>query len=705
MSRAVRLPLVVLGALVASVLIGLLVAALAVPVVAGAGLLAKDRADDYLVLPTHFAAPALAQRSRVLAADGSHLAWLFFENRVEVETLAEVPVHTRQAVLAVEDARFYEHAGVDLKGTLRAAVENARSGAVQQGGSTLTQQYVKNALLLSADTPEEQQRARETTVERKLREARYAFALERRTSKDEILLGYLNIAYYGNGAHGIGTAAGFYFGKPVQDLTVAEGALLAGLVQSPGRHDPVRNPDSALDRRNTVLERMAAVGFLTEQQRAEAAASPLGLRLSPARAGCEAPEVVAPFFCDYVRRALEDGPLGEALGSTREQRQQRLLGGGLTIRTTLNPGMQAVAQRVLTRRILSTDPSGVAAVHTSVVPGTGEVRSLAVNRRYGEDDRPGHTKLNLALGGSSGMQAGSTVKPFVLAAALQQGLPLDTTFDSPASYTSQLFKNCDGSTCDEDYTVHNAGDSNAGRHDMVSGTHASVNTYYLQLLEQTGVEQPAALAEAMGLRQVVSGRAEGPLHRGGSFVLGANEVSPLDLSAAYAAFAARGTYCPPRPVTEIVDAQDRPVPLPAQECRQVLEPAVADTVTAVLRGTIDGPSPSRTASRADIGRPAAGKTGSTNGSKAAWFAGYVPQLASSVWVGKTTPEDMRDITIGGQFFRQVYGGTLPASLWADIMEPVLRDVPAAALPPHAVSRPTPPPPDADDVAAQSVSDG
>jgi membrane peptidoglycan carboxypeptidase len=676
-------------ALLLSLLLGAVLAVAALPVVAGGGLAVKDRADDYLVLPTDLDVPPLPQRSRMLAADGSLIAWLYLENRVRVEQLADVPQHVQRAVVAIEDSRFYDHRGVDVKGSVRAAVRNGLSGQVEQGGSTLTQQYVKNALLAGARTEQAREAATELSIERKLREARYALALEREVSKDEILLRYLNIAYYGNGAHGLGTAADFYFTRSVRTLTLAQGALLAGIVQSPARLDPVDHPEAALARRNVVLARMAEVGWLSEAERAAAAAEPLGLVLRDIRSGCEAPGVPAPFFCDYVRRALEDGPLGATLGRTREERQQRLLGGGLTIRTTLDTAVQRHAQAVVTDRIPADDPSGVAATFTAVEPGSGQVKALVVNRRYGETGEAGSSKVNLAIGGSSGMQAGSTFKPFVLAAAVQQGLPLDTTVDAPATYTSRVFTTCDRGNCKVPYTVSNAGDSNAGRHDVVSATHGSVNTAYLQLLERTGVERPAAIAESLGLRQFRDGSPSAPLHRGGSFVLGTNEVSPLALTAAYAAFAARGTYCPPTPVLQVLDAGGEPVTLRQSPCRQALDPRIADTVTSVLRGTIDGPSPFRTASRAALGRPAAGKTGSTNESKAAWFAGYVPQLAAAVWVGTPVPTPLQGVTVGGQWFRQVYGGTLPAPLWRDVVGPVLRGVPVAPLPPHAVSRARP----------------
>jgi membrane peptidoglycan carboxypeptidase len=681
------------GALVVSVLAGVLIAGLLLPVVGAAGLAAKESADDFLALPADLEPPTPSQRSAILAADGSLITYLYLENRVPVP-LEAVPMHVREALLAIEDDRFYEHNGVDVKGSLRAAVENVTSRTVQQGGSTLTQQYVKNALIVQASTQDEQQRAREQTIDRKLREARLALALERRMDKDEILRRYLNLAYFGNGVYGIATAASFYFSKPVQELTVAEGALLVGLVQSPGRHDPVRNLAAAVVRRDTVLRRMAEVGSLTGPELVAALDEAPDLRPSPMVSGCEAPGVAAPFFCDYVRRALEDGPLGAALGDTREQRQQRLLAGGLTVRTTLDPHSQFVAQRAVDEAVPRDDPSGVAATFTSVQPGTGLVGALAVNRSFGEDDLPGQTKLNLALGGSSGMQAGSTFKPFVLAAALEQGLPLNHTLDAPNEYESQVFANCDGRTCDNPYVVRNAGDSSAGRHDLVSGTHQSVNTYYIQLQEQTGVDRPVDIAEALGLRQFRTGRADAPLHRGGSFVLGVNEVSPLQMSAAYAAFAAGGVYCPPRPVLEILDSSGQPIPLPEQQCTQALDPGISETVNAVLRGNIDG-TWSRTGARASIGRPAAGKTGSTNGSRAAWFAGWTPQVASSVWVGTPLPSDLRQVTINGQFYAQVYGGTLPAPIWGRIMREIHDDrLEVLPLPPPVQSAPTAPAPSA-----------
>ncbi|MGZ6792983.1 MAG: transglycosylase domain-containing protein, partial [Mycobacteriales bacterium] len=370
-------------ALAVCLLTGLALAGLALPVVGGLGLAAKSASDTFNDLPDQLPALALQQRSRILDADGHVLATLFTENRVQVR-LDDVPVLARQALIAIEDNRFYEHRGIDVKGTLRALARNSSSGAVQQGGSTLTQQYVKNVLIESARTEAGQKAATERTAKRKLQEAKYALALEHRMTKDQILEGYLNIAYYGSGVYGIGTAANHYFGKAASQLDLAQGALLAGMVQNPNAYDPTLHPKAAVTRRNTVLARMQQLGYISDADQAAASREPLHLRVTTVHSGCEAPGVTAPFFCDYVRRYLEDGPAGAALGSTRQERQERLLAGGLTIRTTLDPKVQLAAQQAVNGKVPPTDPFGAVAVADTVEPGTGYVKAMAVDRPYGE---------------------------------------------------------------------------------------------------------------------------------------------------------------------------------------------------------------------------------------------------------------------------------------------------------------------------------
>jgi len=657
------------SALALCMVAGVCLAGLLFPVIGGAGLLGKSAADDFLALPSKLETPALAQRSRVLDRDGHVIATLFTENRVQV-TLAQVPKTAQDALIAIEDSRFREHRGIDVKGTIRAIARNSSSGSVQQGGSTLTQQYVKNVLIESARTKAGQQAARERSVHRKLQEARYALALEETMTKDQILEGYLNIAYYGNGVYGIGTAAAHYWGIPVTKLTLAQGALLAGMVQNPRRYDPQANPRNSMARRNVVLKRMADLHYITRDQALAASRSGLGLRVTTVRSGCEAPGLKAPFFCDYVRRYLETGPAGAALGATRQERQEALLAGGLTIRTTLDPKVQKAAQDAVDQQVPRRDPSGVAAVADVVEPGTGAVRAMAVDRGFGS--RKGETKVNLALGGSLGFQGGSTFKVFTLARAMQMGISPQLTLYAPRSYCPKAYSY----KLDDGGCPGNAGDSESGRFTLVKATWESVNTYFLQLAERTGLDAPIGLAEAMGVRRV-NGTLEGAhLSHVGSFVLGAPTVSPLTMAAAYATFAARGQYCAPNPIVSITDSQGKEVSLPETPCSQVLEPETADAVTSILRGVIDGPAPLRTGKAASIGRPAAGKTGTTNESKAAWFVGYTPQLATAVWVGNPRrPTPMRGITINGHSYRAVYGGSLPAPIWRQVMKGALKGVP------------------------------
>jgi membrane peptidoglycan carboxypeptidase len=654
--------------LVLSLAAGVVLAGLALPVVGGIGLVGKSAAEE--IKPEKPPALTLAQRSRILDKDGHVIATLFTENRVPVR-LTDVPDLAQKALIAIEDNRFYEHRGLDVKGTLRALLRNSSSGSVQQGGSTLTQQYVKNMLIEGASTSTGQKAAVQRSVKRKLQEAKYALYLEEHYSKDQILEGYLNIAYYGNGVYGIGAAASHYFSRSVRTLTVAQGALLAGMVQNPRGYDPVLHPKAAVTRRNTVLGRMADLGYLTPLQRTRAASEGLGLRITTVGSGCEAPGVSAPFFCDYVRRYLEEGPAGAALGATRQDRQERLLAGGLTIQTTLDPVVQKAAQQAVDSRVPAKDPFGAAAVADTVEPGTGAVRAMAIDRTYGNSK--GETKVNYAIGETRGFQAGSTFKLFVLTRALQMGIPPNLTLYAPQHYCPKAFAYQTATGCG----VSNAGDSEAGTFDLVKATWESVNTYFLQLEERTGLVTPPGLASALGVEDLGSGSPE-PLPRtNASFVLGTPQVSPLAMAGAYAAFAAHGQFCPPQPVTAITDSHGRLDHLGARLRPELDRPAIADLVTSILRGVIDGPAPARTGAGASIGRPAAGKTGTTNSSTAAWFVGFTPQLATAVWVGKPVPTPMVGVVINGSYYKQVYGGTIPAAIWKQLMSQALAGVPVA----------------------------
>jgi membrane peptidoglycan carboxypeptidase len=642
-----RAPLIVL----VSVLAGVLTAGLGLPVVGAAGLVARAGTDTFDSLPQELTTPPLPQVSTLLASDGSVLARVFQENRVSVP-LDRVPQVARGAVLSIEDSRFYDHNGVDLRGLARAFVTNQRAGEVRQGGSTLTQQYVKNVLLTSAETEEEQQAAIEQSAARKAREARLALAVEEQLSKDEILERYLNIAYFGAGAYGIGTASQRYFSKPVEELTLAESALLAGLVQSPSAYDPLRNPARAKERRDTVLRRMAELGTVPQADVDAALATELDLNPSAPQNGCVTSPW--PFFCDWVMQQVV--PNEPALGATPEDRVSRLLTGGLTVRTTIQPPLQQAADEAISRA----DRDERAGATVMIEPGTGNVLALAVSEPYGEDTAAGQTTFPLATAGpeqNSGFQPGSTFKVFGIVAALEAGIPVGQAINSPARYRTDR---CDPTASGY---FQNYAESAAGRIDLRRATARSTNTYFIQIAERIGSTTIARTAERLGVTGL-------PLDEIGdrscAIVLGTEEVSVLSMANAYATLASGGVRCQPRGILEITDSSGAPLPVSPPGCERVLDERIAATTTDLLTGVIRN----GTGTGAAIGRPAAGKTGTTNNSYAAWFAGYTPQLASAVWVGY--PRELRDTGLTG--------GSLPATIWSQQMRRALQGQPVLGFP-------------------------
>jgi membrane peptidoglycan carboxypeptidase len=660
-----RLGLLLLVSLVA----GVVLAGITLPLIGGIGLAARDGIDAFNRLPSRLNVPTLPVASRILAADGRTLATFYYQDRIPV-TLGQVPLSMKQAIVAIEDYQFYSEGGIDLHGLLRAAVANAQAGGVQQGGSTLTQQYVKNILIETARTPAERAAATADTIARKLQEARYAMALARRLSKNQILQGYLNIAYFGDGAWGVGSAARHYFNVRVERLTLAQSALLAGLVQNPTGYDPALHPRLARLRRNVVLGRMAQLHVISWAAARRAMATPVRLHLTIRHDGCGG---FAPYFCQYVVNEFLADP---AFGPNPAARAQLLDSGGLTIRTTLEPTVQRAAQRAVDQQVPWQGKIGTA--EAVVEPGTGKIRAIALNAPYGPNAARRQNSVDWATdaasGGSEGFQSGSTFKPFVLAAALQEGLPLSTTFYAPPRMTVTGYTGCPalGTT----FHVGNAADSEAGRFDIVTGTWFSVNTFYAQLEKRTGMCVPAHIAEELGVRQ-----ADGkPLAQYPSMVLGSNLVSPLDMANAYATFAASGRYCSPVAITRVVSFRGRSLPVPDADCHQVLPPGLANTVTSVLRGVIDHPG--ATGTGANINRPAAGKTGTLNSYVAAWFVGYTPQLAAAVWLGYPRGGHvLANVTIAGRLWPQMFGGDLPATIWRQTMLAALAGRPVRNFPP------------------------
>ena len=659
------------GIVVAAIVGGLLLALMAVPFIGGAGVLTRDVIKNFESLPDALSVPPLPQRSIILASDGSILATLYYQNRVEVP-LESISPYMRQAIIAIEDSRFLDHNGVDARGVLRSLATNVESGGIEQGSSTLTMQYVKNVLVNAATTADELDAARGDSAARKLREVRYALGLEKIFTKGEILERYLNIAYFGAGAYGVEAAARRYFSKPAADLDLVEAATLAGIVQQPTGYDPLRNPDLSMTRRNVVLKRMADLGYISQGEADRAALTSMKqvLRPSVTTNGCTSS--YAPFFCDYVVQTIRQDP---AFGATPEEREAFLRRGGYTIRTTLDPKAQNGAMEVLEKYIPSKDPSKRATAISMVEPGTGHVLVMAQNREWGTKGR-GKTTYNYNverdMGGTIGMQAGSTFKVFALAAALEEGIsPFEYIPSySPKSFTG--FRNCTTGKKFPEVTVRNS--TTSGTLDMARATAYSTNTYFMTIEERTGICKVADLAESMGVRL---GNGD-PLLRVPTLAIGTLEVTPLAMANAYATFAAHGIYCKPVVILDIRDREGTPLPAPDGDCTRVMKRDVADTVTVMLNGVVNGSISGRTgADMALDERQVAGKTGTTNDSAAVWFAGYTPQLAAAVWVGDPRggyAHPMKQVTINGRYYDQVFGGTLPGPIWRDSMEVALKGV-------------------------------
>lgn len=608
--------------------------------------------------PDTIPTPPMGTPSVVVAADGTtELATVYLYNRQVVDT-GEISGLVLDALVATEDARFYEHDGVDAQGIARAVLVNA-SGSSTEGGSTLTQQYVKMALEatgLDTGNPDLAEDATSETVWRKLREAKLALAVEDRMTKDDILAGYLNLAYFGAGAYGIQAASQRYFSVDAADVDLPQAALLVALVNNPSRLDPTVNPDGALARRNLVLDRMVTAGSISRAQADVAAAQPLALAENVPANGCM--HGPAPMFCDWVRAELENNP---ALGDTPAERRARLLAGGLRITTTLDMGVQAVAQAAVSSSVPA--EHDVAAVEVVVQPGTGNVLAMVSSEAYGTG--PGQSVVPLAT--TEAFQPGSTFKAFTLLAALEAQIPLDTRLPGGDRHTSSVFDNPPAGF------YANAGDGYGRNLTLTAATVHSVNTAFVQLQEMVGTPAVADAAHRAGLTSIDPAQISA---REGSLTLGARETSPLQVANGYATIAAHGLACSPRGVTSIVDPDGRELLTGGPACTQEFSPAVADTVAALLSKVTE---PGGTGTGAAVpGHPIAGKTGTTQNFGAAWFAGFTPSLASAVWVGDPRGPSHPLVDVLG--VSKMYGGTVPADIFAATFSALLAGSPAQPLP-------------------------
>jgi membrane peptidoglycan carboxypeptidase len=643
---------------VVAAILGVLVAGLAIPFAGVLGVAAKDVSKGMVNLPDELEAKELAQKTRIYDVNGTLIASLYDQNRINVG-LRQISRKMVEAIVSIEDDRYYEHGALDIRGTIRAFVTNQASGSVQ-GGSSITQQMVKQTLLNQAETKEEAAAATDDTYARKLRELRYAIAFEKNYSKDWILERYLNIAYFGDGAYGIQSAAQHYFSKNANHLNYLQSATLAGLVKNPTGYDPTNSPERSINRRNVVLDRMAQLNVISQDQADKLKERPLGLKVEASPNGCQQSQ--APFFCDYaVNYLLKDKSLGE----TVKDRKRLLQSGGLTIHTTLDLDYQKGADAAVAAHVNPTDQAigGLAMVE----PGTGYVRALAQSRPMGKDKAKGETYLNYVVprkyGDANGFQAGSTFKAFVLAAAINQNIPLSTQITAPDTINipDADFETCDGPYAGdgEGWTVSNS--TGSGTFNLYTGTQHSVNTFFAQLEEQTGMCEPIELAEKMGIKLPVTQQVP-------AWILGVSDTNPLTMAEAYATFAARGIHCDALPVTQILGADGSTMKDYSKSCETVMPGVTADAVNDVLRGVME---PGGFGQDIAIDKPSAGKTGTNNSNMAVWFVGYTPQVATAAMVAGANSlghwVSLNGQTVGGQYISEAFGSTVAGPIWGEAM--------------------------------------
>ncbi|TCC48716.1 PASTA domain-containing protein [Kribbella capetownensis] len=658
--------------LLTSALAGALVAGLALPLAGLAGVTTAKAHDTVQYLPQDLKAAPVSQKSIIQAADGSLIATLYQENRVPV-TLRQISPMMRKAIVAIEDDRFYEHGALDAKGTLRALLRNQSQGGVQQGGSSITQQYVKMNLVEKAKTPDEAAAATADTYERKVAELRYAIAVEKEYSKDQILEKYLNLANFGDGAWGIEAAALHYFSVHASRLTLPQAAMLAGLVKNPTGYDPTNSMKRAKERRDVVIRRMQELSIVTAAQATAALKTPV---IDPKKVrnvpnGCANSKY--PFYCEYIVSQLKNNP---SFGKTPQAAENYIETAGLVIRTSLDPRIQKAAEDSMKKHSKPSDQA-VAAV-TIVEPGTGLVKAMAQSKPYG--NKKGQTSYNYNVeksyaGGYGGFQNGSTMKAFTIAAAIEKGVPLTYRINSPQQIdlSGKKFSTCSGTTSAPDYKPKNSTKTIADP-SMIDAAKASTNTYFLQLSEQVGLCPIATIASKLGMQDAQTMK---PLQQVPSFTLGsAGLITPLMLANAYATFAARGKYCTPILVTAVTTSKGKSIPVKGRSCKQALTAKVADGVNYVLNQVMGSGG---TGSKLKFGRSdLAGKTGTINGNIAVWFAGYSTRLAAASVVADATPKytDLAGLTLNGKEIGNASGSGTAGPIWETALQGALKGLPS-----------------------------
>ncbi len=685
---------------------GVLAAAIALPVVAASGILVRNTADKFTALTVD--ASSLPQRSAIFDRQGNLITYVYGVdlgkgrtytgiNRAPV-AYGKISPNMRKAIVAIEDDRFWAHGALDVKGTFRALVNDLEHKPIQ-GGSTLEQQYVKNVLVLeSPDDPAAQQAATADNLSRKLDQLRMAVQIAHSMSKEQILAGYLNDAYYGSGAWGIEAAAETYFNTSAAKLTMLQAATLAGIVENPTAYDPRTNPATSATRRNTVLARIAATspGALSPAEAQVLEQKKLVLHNGAKQSGCTANTVgIDGFFCDYVIHTLL---LDHQLGATTEDRAKLLATGGLSIHTTLSPEDQSSATSavnyVMPEYSSTYNPAGNADTEVLIQPGTGAVRAIAEDRPYGTGK--GETEVDYAVnsqyGGGAGVQTGSSSKLFTLITALQQGVPFGYQATVPGSQVVSGFYDCAGDPTGTYegqtgvFDVNNSEGPGTSTYSLYTGTTGSINVFFAHLEQKVGLCNVVHTAMDLGMTRVdgksllasdgTKANYQPPADQLPAFTLGVVNVSPMSMAAAYAVPASGGTYCKPVVLTKIMDDEGKSLPVPSAGCHRVISTEIASAVNYILQGVL---GPGGTADGLELaGYQAAGKTGTSNvasgdGTPYAAFAGYTTALTGYVSVFNPLSPVVKTMTNTSACFREetgeqycpaeMFGANAPGSTW------------------------------------------
>lgn len=695
-------------------LAGVLVAGMLFPVVGALGV-ASNRASDAIdSVSGNLVASDPALVTTVADANGTPIARLYDQYRIPV-TAEQISPTMKAALIAIEDRRFYEHNGVDWRGTMRAAVSNQTSGDVQ-GASTLTQQYVKNYLInvvYRGDEPEkkiEQKRAQEQTITRKLKEARIAIQLEQKMTKDEILTGYLNIVEFAYQVYGVGAAAQAYFHTTPDKLTVAQAALLAGMVNNPSLYNPWQRRVETLKRRNLVIDKMVETQKLSPDAAEAAKKEDLGILPQPDKpaANCVGAGPEYGFFCQYVEDYLKK------IGFSRDQ----LYSGGYVIKTSFDANATHLA-KVAAENQVPKNTEGIANTMAIVKPGKDkhQVVALVSNRDYGLNKDAGETVYGLPYDSANKFGAGSIYKIFTAAAFLEKGGGIFQTIATPSSHVSSVFTG-GGKTCprtdkpnDGDtrwYCLRNAGEGYGATMSLQDALATSPNTGFVILEEQVGMDPVVDIASRLGLRETMKqnngGRApnansENPEEKvsqaeffkskpgnpgNASFTLSPAATSTLELANVAATLMSGGTWCPPSPIVEVLDREGKKVDINEQPCEQAVAETLANTlVVGLSKDDKPGGTAGRAAASARWTRPMLGKTGTTQEHKSAGFVGATPQLAGAVLTFNDSPkprpicDDPTRLCGTGNIF----GGKTPAQTWFEAMNPIMAGLPVVDLPP------------------------